>query len=180
MIKAILRYATARFGRRYDYNVDYMIHVLDVSNSAAIRLSLLPAVSQYRGPKRAKEVWAGAILASTMDGDCGPCAQLVLDMAIEAGVPADKLRQCVNERFDAAGDVGLGFRFAQAAIAGTAETDALRAEIISRHGEKAAVAAAFAASSGRVYPVLKRGLGYGHACQHLRIDGQRVPAVLSP
>ena len=139
------------------------------------RLSAFPLISQYRGPKRGQKVWVGAILASSLDGDCGPCAQLTLDMALEAGAPEEELRACLQGDAEHAGDIGLGFRFAQAAIASDVEADALGAEIKLKYGQQAVVAAAFAAASGRMYPVLKRGLGHGAACQKLRIGISEFP-----
>lgn len=172
MLKSLLKNGFRRFGRRYNYDTSYMSHIADTSTSAALRLSLLPLISQFRGPEAARNVWAGAILGSTLEGDCGPCAQLVTDMAIEAKVPAAELALCIGGNADKAGDVGLGFRFANAAIADDPELEALRGEIETRFGASAVVAVSFAASSGRVYPVLKRGLGFGHACSRLSILGE--------
>ncbi|MBO9475639.1 hypothetical protein J7413_19010 [Shimia sp. R10_1] len=130
---------------------------------------MLPFYSQFRGPKDAQNVWAGAMLGSTLDGDCGPCVQLIVDMALEAGVPADQLVLCLQGDVKAAGDVGLGFRFSQAAIANAPELDSRRQEIEARFGAAAVTAASFAASSGRIYPVLKRGLGFGQTCSRVTI-----------
>ncbi len=174
MIKSLLKIGYRRFGRRYRYDTGYMSHIAETSASAGLRLSALPLISQFRGPETARNVWAGALLGSTLEGDCGPCAQLVVDMAIEARVPAVQLALCIQGKADNAGDVGLGFRFAQAAIANDPELETIRDEIERRFGPTAVTAAAFAASSGRVYPVLKRGLGFGRACSGLRVGGESV------
>ena len=167
MIKWLLRRAARAFGKSYDYDVSYMLDVIDTSAGAGARLSAFPLISQYRGPKDAQMVWVGAIFASTVEGDCGPCAQLVLDMAMEAGADSSELKLCFNGDPHQAGDVGLGFRFALAAIHGDLEVDTLGQEIEAKFGRRAVVAASFAAASGRFYPVFKRGLGYGHACTKL-------------
>ena len=167
MIKWLLRRAARPFGRSYDYDVSYMIDVIDTSAGAGARLSGFPLVSQYRGPKQAQAVWAGAIFASTLEGDCGPCAQLVVDMATQAGANGADLQHCFEGDPHLAGDVGLGFRFAMAAIHGHLEVDDLQAQIEAKYGRRAVIAASFAAATGRFYPVFKRGLGYGHACTRL-------------
>ena len=172
MIRALLHRGARAFGRRYDYDVDYMHHVIDTSATAGLALSLLPLVSQYKGPKAARSVWAGALLASTLDGDCGPCAQLVVDFALENRVDENALLAAVDGRLDEAGDVGLGFQFARAAIARSYEPNAFADTIRARFGEQALVAASFAAASGRFYPVFKRGLGSGHACQQIEVRGR--------
>ena len=169
MIRWILERGIRSFGRKYQYDVSYMLDVLDVSTSAGAKLAFFP---KYMGPKQARDVVAGAYLASTLDGDCGPCAQLVVDMWASAGTSTDALRACVEGRSDEAGDTGLGYRFAQAAITGLPEADNLAIEIADKYGKQAQVAASFAAATGRFYPVFKRGMGHGQTCQRLVFDGQ--------
>lgn len=177
MIRAILHWAMRGLERRYAYDASYAHHVIGVSRGAGLRLAMFPLISQYRGPKAGQMVWAGALFASTREGDCGPCAQLVVDMAVEAGVPAETLRACAEGRAEEAGDVGLGYRFAMAAIADTPEAGALGEEIAQRYGEAARVAASFAAATGRFYPVFKRGLGHGQVCARLRFEGADVDVL---
>ena len=167
------RFAKA-FAKRYDYDTGYMIETNEIGIGAGLRLAAFPLISQYRGPKPAQGVWAGALLASTMDGDCGPCAQLCIDMALEAGIAAHDIQLCLNGELDRAGDFGLGYRFAQASIADTPAVETLRAEVNERYGPKAVVACAFASATGRFYPVFKRGLGHGKVCQRLRVEGAEL------
>ena len=179
MIKWFLRRGARAFGQKYHYDTRYMMDVIDVSAGAGLRLAAFPLISQYRGPKEAEPVWLGAIFASTLEGDCGPCVQLVVDMAKEAGADVVMLRRCFEGDPQKAGDVGLGFQFAMAAIAGDPNADDFRDEIEKRFGAAASVAAAFAAASGRFYPVLKRGLGYGKACTQLQFEEASSEYMLS-
>lgn len=174
MIKWLLRKSMLSFGRKYNYDVGYMISVINASTGAGLRLSTVPLVSQYQSPKNAIGVWAGAAFASTLDGDCGPCAQLIADMSVELGVQPSLLRLCVEGQAVSAGDVGLGFRYAQATISASPETPQLLKEIEELYGNKAVVSAAFAAASGRFYPVLKRGLGEHVTCQRLHLGNTFV------
>lgn len=174
MIRYFLKMGIRQFARRYNYDTDYMSHVVDTSAAAGVRLSLLPIYSQFRGPKEARNLWAGAMLGSTQEGDCGPCVQLIVDMALEVAVPADQLALCLQGNAAAAGDVGLGFRFSQAAIENAPELEELRSEIENRFGPSAVTAASFAASSGRIYPVLKRGLGFGQTCSRVHIKNETI------
>ncbi len=176
MIRWLLHTMTRKFEQRYRYDGGYMHEVFDISTSAGLRLSLLPLLSQYRGPN--VDVWAGAALASVLDGDCGPCAQLVVDMALEAGADAAQLASCVQGSPDVSTATGLGYRFAKAAIEDKPEADALRQQLIERYGAEANVAAAFAAATSRAYPVLKRGLGHAASCQRLNIGTRHnIPVV---
>ncbi len=170
MIKWLLRRGARRFGRAHDYDVSYMLDVIRTSTGAGLRLSSFPLISQYRGPEDAQLVRVGAAFASTLEGDCGPCAQLVVDMATDAGADPVALKLCFDGDPQKAGDVGLGFLFAMAAIRGDLQADSFRKDIEVRFGKEAVVAASFAAASGRFYPVFKRALGHAHACTHLRFQ----------
>lgn len=177
LFKRMLRSGCRSFGRKYDYDVSYMLHVIDQSTAAGLRLALMPTVTQYKGPQAAREVWAGALLASTLDGDCGPCAQLVVAFALEEEVDPERLRAAIEGRNEAAGDVGLGMSFARHVLSGSYDPNPHLEVIRSRYGEQAVIAASFATATGRLYPVLKRGLGTGHACQQIEINGQVTRVV---
>lgn len=179
MIKWILHRVFNAMSERYDYDTSYLHEITDIWPGAAVRYFGLPMLSQMRGPSA--ELWAGASLGSVLDGDCGPCAQLVVDNALAAGVPAAALQACVIGDYERAGAVGLGYVFANASINGSNDLQTLRETIVREHGEKALLSAAYAAAVSRSYPVLKRGLGHGQACQQLRIEGKdlRVPREAS-
>ena len=172
MIKWILHRLLRRFERQFDYDAAYMHEITDISPAATLRSLALPLMTQMRGP--APEIWAGAALASVLDGDCGPCAQLVIDDAVHSDIDPNLLQACLARDFQAAGAAGLGYRFAEAAIKGDPDADDLRAEIIRDHGAEAVLAAAYAAATCRAYPVLKRALGHGGSCQVLRISDRTV------
>ncbi|SLN45461.1 hypothetical protein PEL8287_02332 [Roseovarius litorisediminis] len=167
MIKALLHRMLRKFESDFDYDASYMHEVTDAWPGGSLRYLGLSIFSQTRGPEA--EIWAGAVIASTLEGDCGPCAQLVVNMAVKAGVDPDQIAACLRRDFERAGAVGLAFRFAEAAIHDRPEVDTLRVAIFHAYGQKAVIAASYAAASGRVYPVLKRGLGHGQACQQIRL-----------
>lgn len=174
MIRKFLHNTARKMGRHYNYDVSYMHGLIDISPAAAIGLARLPKFYKYRGPAAGQAAWTGALLASTLEGDCGPCAQLVIDMALANGADPDSLQACAEGRPKEAGAMGLGFRFAMLAITADPAADDLRREIEGEFGNKAAVSCAFAAASGRIYPVLKRGLGHGQACRRLDFAGKQV------
>ena len=175
MIKWLLHKAFKKFGEAADYDTAYLHSIADVSPSAALRYLGLPMLSQMTRP--APNVWAGAAIASVLEGDCGPCVQLVVNNALDVGVDPAKVTACLRRDLDAAGDVGLGFRFAEAAIQDRSDLDALRDEIESIHGAKAVIAASYAAATARAFPVMKRGLGFGRVCQAVDVEGQIIPVL---
>jgi len=177
MLRFLVRRVVAAMRKRYDYDGSYLDEVAAVSSGGALRLMLLPLLSQYRGSAPI-DLAAGAAVASTREGDCGPCLQLAVDMALEEGASPDDLRRALAGDTAGAGDVGLGYRFARAAIEDGAELADLRSEVITRHGEGAVVALSLAAATGRTWPVIKRGLGHGQACRLVTVGEVAVEAAL--
>ena len=172
MLKWFLHKMTERMSTETGYDNTYLHEIINVSGTAALRFLGLPMLSQMRGSN--KEIWAGSALGSVLDGDCGPCAQLVLDAAVDAGVDVAKLKACLKGDLEAAGDVGLGFKFALAAIADAPELNDYREEIMSKSGQLAVISASYAAATSRAYPVMKRGLGHGDLCQKLDLGGEQL------
>lgn len=174
MIKWLQHSMVRSFERKANYDASYMHDVVEISSDAAWRLSMLPLLSQYRGDAPAA-LWLGAGLASVLEGDCGPCVQLMVDAGLALNVTPDVIKALLQEDFDAAGyEAALGYRFALAAINDLPALDALRDEIVAGFGEKAWVACSYAAATARVYPVLKRGLGHGKTCQQVKIGPDMV------
>lgn len=176
MIRSIGHRIIDRFGDRYDYDATYMHEILDVSIAAFFKLAMAQAMSTHREGLPLTALFAARITAVRFE-DCGPCAQLVVNMALEAGVAAATVRAIVARDFDAMGeDAALGVAFADAVLA-HASTDALRARALATYGERGLVTLAYAIAATRIYPTMKRVLGYAHTCEQLRVEGDVVPAV---
>lgn len=173
MIRFLTRRAARQMQRRYGYDASYLNEVAAVSSGGAFRLGLLPLFSQY-GAGVPAALWAGTAVASTLDGDCGPCVQLVVDVALQRGVPAQQLRAALGGDLEHAGLVGVGMQFARASINDTHDLEQLREGIKNHYGEQALVSLSIAAATGRCWPVIKRGLGHGKMCQAVRIDGLTI------
>lgn len=177
MIRTITRRAADSMAQRYQYDASYLNAVAASSSGAAIRLGLLPLFSQYQGNISAA-LWAGAAVGSTLDGDCGPCAQLTIDMALERGVPAPLLNAALQGHWDEAGEVGLGMRFATAAITDSPDLPELQAQVKQAYGDAGLATLSIVSATARAWPVIKRGLGYGKVCQSVYVDDQKVDLAL--
>jgi len=168
-VRSLLHFATGRMERATDYDATYMHDVINTSTSAALKLSALPLLSQHKDGTPLP-LWYGAAIASVLEGDCGPCAQLIVDYGLKEGVEPDLLRALIARDMAAAGpQAALGFRFAEATMGDAPECDPLRADIEQQYGKRAVIALAYATAFCRTYPVLKRGLGYGAICQRIKI-----------
>jgi alkylhydroperoxidase family enzyme len=176
MIRSLLHRTIGRFERRYGYDAAYMHEILDTSVAAFIKLALAQAMNAHRDGVPADALHAARIVAVRFE-DCGPCAQLVVDMALEAGVAPAMVRAIVARDVNAlSADARLGLTLADAVLT-HGSTDAVRTQVHQRYGAKGLVTLAYAIAATRIYPTMKRALGHAHTCERLQVDGQSVPAA---
>jgi hypothetical protein len=176
MLGWIVKRRLNTFTRSFNYDTSYMSEMYDASPRAFWKFSKVATLSQHREDVP-KEAWYAAKIVATLAEDCGPCAQLVIDMAARAGVSGPAHRAIVNQDERAMPpDAAQGYTFARAVLArDLAGSDRLRAQAETRWGHRALVSLALAIASSRVFPAVKYALGHGRACSKIRIEGVDVP-----
>lgn len=178
-LKSLIRWRIGAFEREYGYDTGYMRQVLDADVQALLKFNRIMGFVEYHRDVPL-EAWYAAKLAGTLAEDCGPCTQLVADMAERAGVSLEALRSILcRDPARMPDGVALAFRFAQATLAHDFAADGLRAEIVHRWGERALVSLAFAVTSARIFPTLKYALGHGHSCVRVRVGGVDMPVAVA-
>lgn len=176
MLKWFIRNRIAFFERQYEYDTSYMRDMLDISTKGFMRFAKVMELSQFNEDAPV-DAWFAAKLAATVAEDCGPCTQLVVKMAEEAGVSATVLRGILSgDEMLMSPEASLAYRYARAAMAHAMETDEFRRQIEQLWGRRAVLTLALAITSSRMYPTLKYAMGHGHACTRVRVgDTDVVP-----
>ena len=171
MLKYLIKRKLRAFGAAFGYDIEYAVDLVDADVGAGQALGRLSAAANYCADAPAA-AWHAAKIVAAMSEDCGPCVQLAVRMAEQAGVAASDLRAIV------AGDVAqisdgasLGYRFAKSALARDGQLDPLRDEVVRRWGRKALGAIAISMMASRTFPALKYALGHGQSCQLVEIGG---------
>lgn len=162
---------------RYDYSFDYVRYMWHTSRSAFRRFSF--GFMWFAKGRDALPADAAAIagIVSTMHADCGPCTQISVNIALEAGVDPKILEHAVSGNLDALpANLALIYRFASAIVAGDYQAGEMREDVIRIYGEKGLIDLASAIASGQVYPMMKRTMGFGETCLKVRVGGQDVDA----
>jgi hypothetical protein len=110
--------------------------------------------------------------------DCGPCTQLVVDQALEAGMPGDQIEAVLrrNTRVMHAATV-LGFRFADAVVRRSADDDEYREAVRAQWGDKGVVDLTMVLQMSRMFPMLKAALGYAKECRRVIVGGHDVDVI---
>ena len=169
MIRKLIQTALRRFDRRYGYDSSYLLDLYDASPGAFRRFSRLTAAASYRRKAPVDAYFAAKITAAMVE-DCGPCAQLAVDMAEQAGVPTEQIRALIQADVDAmSSDVALGYQFACAVLPSGLTSGDPHAEVQARWGDGAVAELALCVTTARMFPQMKRGLGRAQACTRLRV-----------
>jgi hypothetical protein len=177
MITWFLRRWIAKFERTWNYDAGYLRDLLDADPRAMMAFGKVAALSSYQKDVPAAAYCAAGIVG-TMTEDCGPCTQLVIDMAQRKGVDPDILRAIVARDFTAIPfEAALAARFAEASLRHAPEADDLREEVVRRFGKRGLVSLAFAMTASRLYPTLKYALGHGRACTRITVGGETRPVL---
>lgn len=174
----IARRQMAAFERKFNYDLSYGRELLAASRPAFWKFMRLGAMAQHNEGVPAV-AWHAAKIVGARSEDCGPCVQLVVDMARAAGMPDAMLRAVLRDDLRAMdADCALGYRYAQAVVGRDGEVLSLRDEVIRRWGEKGLAALALGLTASRMYPMMKYALGHGHACTRVRVGDESVAPAL--
>ena len=180
MLKALLVRQIGKMERRWGYDASYLRHVLTANTGSLLRFGLVGSMVDAKAAPAS--AIAAAKLVGTLAEDCGPCTQIVVDMASAEGVSPQVLRALLaGDEAAMGGEAALAWRFARASLArDMAAADPLRDEIVRRWGDQGLVALGLALTTARMYPTLKYALGYGKACSKVTVDGQAAPVAHAP
>ncbi len=162
LLKPLLKH----FGKRYDYDVSYMMRLEDNAPGTLLRYFLMTPLAQYRRTAPPGAYYAAKLVAGKA-ADCGPCVRLVCNMAAEAGVDRQLLLHVLRGDDDALpDDVRDAVRFAHAVVDQNHETlNGTREAIHNRWGEGGVADLSLAIAFGGFFPTMKRGLGDAQACE---------------
>jgi hypothetical protein len=174
MLKWMIHRRLRRFEKAHGYDGSYMHEVLDLDLGAFLKFGRAIALGSYRKDVPADGYFA-AVLTASMHADCGPCTQLGVGFALQAGVPAPAVAAIIaGDEAAMTSEVALGFRFARALLAHAPEANELREEIVRRWGPRAVLALTFGIMAAQMYPALKYALGHGQACTRVVVAGETV------
>lgn len=169
MMRWLVNRMIDRAERRMGYDMDYLRALYAASPSAFHSFNKVSALSQHRRAAPA-DACNAARLVGALTEDCGPCTQIVVDMARAQGMADARIAAVIEGDLEAMGpEAALGYRFACAIIARLPEADTLREEVRRHWGDVGVVDLTLGAQFSRTYPMLKAGLGFAKSCGPVRI-----------
>jgi hypothetical protein len=160
---AASRQALQDFGRRFDYDVSYLLELADISPEAfrAFEAAMPMSRVQKAAPAEALHI---AKIAGMRAQDCGPCTELSLKLAREAGLAESVIQGALH------GGKGLSpeqleiHDYARAVALNENLDPGLLFRLEARLGKAAVAEIAVNLVGVRIYPTLKRALGHAKSC----------------
>src|SRR3954451_14792613 len=135
----IARRMLRRASKRYNYDTSYLEMLLDASPSAFFKFAALAKAANHREVVPVEASFAAKIVGALAE-DCGPCTQLVVDMALEAGMAKDQIEAVLRRDPRAMSDMTrLAFKFADAVARRSTDDEEFRDAVRAQWGEKGVV-----------------------------------------
>lgn len=173
----IARRTLRGFAKRYGYDVSYLEMLLNESPAGFFRLAPLMKAAAHREAVPVEASFAAKIVGALAE-DCGPCTQLVVDMALDAGMARDQIEAVLRREPRAMNEATtLGYRFADAVVRRSADDEEFRDAVRAQWGPKGVIDLTMALQLGRMFPMLKAGLGYARECRRVSVSGHNVDVV---
>jgi hypothetical protein len=162
--------------KRYGYDTSYLEMMLKEAPSAFFKFVRVAKASGHREVVPVDASFAVKLVGALAE-DCGPCTQLVVDMALETGMPKDQIEAVLRRELRSMNSATvLGFRFADAVVRRSAD-DEHRDAVRARWGEKGVIDLTMALQMGRMFPMVKSALGYAKECRRVTVSGHNVDVV---
>lgn len=176
MLKAILERMFSKQEKLTGESADYARDLYRAAPGGFWRFAFFTPMANYRRVLP-KEAYAVAKIAAAHSEDCGPCLQTTVNLATAAGVHPQFIRAAVTGDMTSMDEqTATAFMFARAVCAHDFASEELRPKLIKWWGEAGIAELSLAICSSRLFPTLKRGMGYGVACQHV-VVGQETLQV---
>jgi hypothetical protein len=170
LLAPLVRWQTLKFERHYNYDTQYLRKLFALSPSAFMRFRHVLENANFSQNAPAAALYTVKFLSIARE-DCGPCAQLTLDQAREAGVgPSDLQALVARDPGRLSPDALLAWNYGQAVLDHSPETAQWCDVVVSRWGSPALASLALALVTARSFPAMKQALGMAPvSCQRLEI-----------
>ncbi len=169
MLRAFIENRISAAEHRLGVPADYMRHMLRVSLRAFLKFTKIMPLAEYRRVLPSEPFHVARIVA-TREEDCGTCLQIEINLAKRDKVGPALIRLAVNGRpEDMPEHLADVYRFAEAVVKRTGEEDTYRERMVELYGDEGLVELAMAISICRVFPTMKRALGYAKSCSAVNV-----------
>jgi len=157
------------FGTHYNYNTNYMKEMLRVAPEAYETFeNFLPMARCANNTP--KEVLHVTKIAAMQSEDCAECLQLYVDMALEAKIDKEIIKDVLfNKAQGLSDELKTVYDFTLAVAQNKPITDEMYAKIEYTYSPAIIVELSLAIASAKVFPTIKRTLNEAKSCSLVEI-----------
>lgn len=157
------------FKTHYGYDTEYMEQMLECSpESYAVFENFLPMATFSN--KAPLDIINIARITSIIEQDCGTCAQLYIDLAIEARMDNNLIKEIVyNEGKNLPDDLKNLYNFTKAISNNQPIESELYDKINSAFSKDVLIEVSLAIAATKVFPTIKRTLNLAQSCSMIKI-----------
>jgi len=155
-------------------SVDYLREMKSKSQSAFDKYTQVIPLAAHREFISKENSFIAHMLA-TVGEDCGPCAQIIVNLASKEDLSPAFMDAVVQaRRKDLSDEQNLVYDFVQATVDNSENQNELREQVKDTLGEEALVDLGLAMASARIFPTVKRTMGFAKTCQKVTIEGNET------
>ncbi len=174
MLKRLINWLIDDSEKKTGESADWMRDIARVSTRSFFVFGMFTPLATHRRalPLHLHHL---ARIAAIAEADCGPCFQTVVNYAVQDGIDKDLIKAAIEGDTSRMNDLeATVFGFASAVARKEFDDGSARQKIIDTWGEQALIDLAYAVAGVRVFPTVKRAMGYAQACQILDLKGEPV------
>jgi len=169
MLRALIESRISAAEHRTGVPADYLRYMLKTSLRAFLKFTKIMPLAEYRRALPV-EPYHVARLVATREEDCGLCLQIEVNLAKRDRVKPIVIRACVNGTPDGMPEhLADVYRFAEGVVKRTGENDRYRERIREAYGDEGLVELSMAIAVCRVFPTMKRALGFAQSCSAVTV-----------
>lgn len=157
------------FQNHYNYDTSYMKDMLNTAPEAYETFeAFLPMANFVK--KTPLDVLYVAKVTAMKNEDCAACVQLIVDMALEAGVSQDLVKEIIfNEGRNLPTALKDVYDFTLSVAKNTVMPDGLYAKMLNTYGREIMIELALVIAGAKVFPAIKRTLNNAQSCSLIEI-----------
>ena len=163
IFKKIIKRSINSFEKKTGYDTSYMREMADVSPLLAFQFSKFIKLNNYRRETPRDEMFIAKIAAMKTE-DCGTCLQLNINFALWEGMNKQYVVDAVQKPENLPKNLKLIYDFSHKVATNSEDIEKLSEKVESLYGRDVLVELSVAIATTRVYPAIKRGLGYAKSC----------------
>ena len=111
-----------------------------------------------------------ARIAAFKTEDCGPCLQLSVNFALWSGMQKVVVKNAVQSPDSLSHDLKLIHDYSYKVATNAPDVEEFRQKVEMKYGRDVMIELAIAIATCRVYPAVKRGMGYAKSCSIMDFD----------